>query len=102
MGAKEKAKANVNHVIGKAKPNGKAKAKGKANVKGKADGQEQDQAQPQELASSSGVGSSSISGWDCIQPGQPLGKVGSNAARYMLKALVASGPREAHSPHEAL
>ena len=76
--------------IGKAKLKGKAQPKGKANVKGKASGQ--DQAQPQELVSSSGVGSKGILGWNCIQPGQPMGKLGSQVVKYQLKALVASDP----------
>ena len=76
-------------------PRGKAKPKGKANVKGKADGQDQDQALPQELVFCSRcVGSNSIVGWDCIQPGQPLGKAGSLVAKYMLNALVASDPEK--------
>ena len=101
MGAKGKAKANVKSCIGKAKSKGKAKPKGKANVKGQADGQDEDQAQPQSLVSSSGVGSNGSLGWHCIQPGPPMGKLGSQVAKYQLKALEARDP-EKHTPHEAL
>ena len=92
MGAKGKAKAKAQACIGKAKPKGKSKPKGKINVNGKADGQYQDQAQPQELVSSSGVGSRSGNGWNCIQPGQPIGKLGSQVVKYQLNAVVAIGP----------
>ena len=87
MGAKGKAKAKVKPFIGKAKSKGKAKPKGKANVKGKADGQDK--------------GQSRLLGWNAVQAGQPLGKTGSNAVRYQLKALVARD-LEKHTPHEAL
>ena len=33
-------------------------------------------------------------GWNSIQPGQPLGKLGSHAVKYQLNALVAIDPEK--------
>ena len=96
MGASAKAKANgmanLKSSTGKAKLKGKVKPEGKAHVKGKAD--DQDQAQPQYLVSASGVGSKGSNGWNCIQPGQPLGKLGSQYLKYHLQGLVESDPEK--------
>ncbi len=85
MGATGKAKAVVKPSIVKAKLKGNGHHKGQANVEGKADGQDQDQDQPQGL----GVGSKISLGWTCTQPGQPMGKLGSQGVKYELQASVA-------------
>ena len=89
---KSKIKANIKPSIVEAKLKGKAQPKGKANVKGNAYGQ--GQAQPQEPVSSSGAGSKGSKGGKCIKPSQPLGKLGSQAVKYQMKALVAIDPEE--------
>ena len=67
----------------KGKDNASTKRKGKANAKGNADGQDQDQAQPPRAC---------FFKWYWMglsQPSQPLGKLGSKAVKYQVKALVA-------------
>ena len=64
-----------------------------------ADGQEQDQ--NQDKPKQPGVGSGGNLRWDCVKPSKPMGKLGSQAVRYKVKALVASDP-ENNTPHEAL
>ncbi|MFM7983740.1 MAG: hypothetical protein ACKPKO_30895, partial [Candidatus Fonsibacter sp.] len=87
MGAKCKAKAEVNPCIGKAQLNGKAKPNVKATVEDMPYGQDQDQNQDQ--PKQPGVGSIRKLGGDCAQPGRPMGKLGSQAVKYQLKVLVA-------------
>ncbi|MFM7982545.1 MAG: hypothetical protein ACKPKO_24805, partial [Candidatus Fonsibacter sp.] len=58
---------------------GKFKAKGQANPKGNAS----------DKGKAKCVVSKWTTGWDCIQPSQPIGKPGSQTVKYHLNALVA-------------
>ena len=73
MGANGEANVNPSTGKGQGKAKSKAKPKGKANHKGNA----------------KRVRSNRTTGRDCIQPGQPMGKLGSQIVKYQFQALVA-------------